>query len=1279
MFKKKWMSLSLIALLIFSFFPLANFSANHVEASETIKKQVLEIVDSGGTKLNGILDESKFEVTTLRMKQFVALREELDGKYDVIYIGDGTYSPEKLGGTNDNNRASSHNTTLLDNDITELKAKEIMADFVEKNQLVVLHRNSINANNKIKHHFGKYVNAPTNNVKFVTNLDQFKNIVNQFNFTRPRVNMVEKPEIYSSEQSKKYTANEKITFKFNAQASNINNLTANLYIDSNFNHRFESDELVQSVELSSTNGTLEYVLPKGYSGLRYWKLEVVDRNTRLKDVETGVFRFKGEKVNIKVLQVTAGSNDQSRLTLETNMKQSYLSSDDYKITIDTVSMGNFTDGIGDHSHTKLNGKYDMLIFGFRDSYNGNAVLKDNAMRSVKKFIETGQSVMFTHDTIFNQNNIWVNNFMDATGQKNPWTNLGFGAPQQSENTKKVNDGLLTQFPFLLGQNIKINNTHNQYYTLDLEDPNIIPWYNIIGGHRDNDDSWNHYYTYSKGNITYSGTGHKNTVFPDQEQRLFVNTMFRAFLGSNTAPSVNVLTPSEGRDHLSSQDLELVYEAYDLDLTDRFLKTRIYLNGSVTPIYVNNELANGKIVRYKVDSDLLQAGETTIRIEVEDATGAVGYTERKVNIQDADLEINKVISKTKAVVDEEVKVTYSISAGDLSFSDDGVGIFPYGIVEGKNLSNELVLIEGSSPGNYGWLNDETRGGGAAELKDRIKNENYAKFFIGDEIYPQPGNIESAYQEVIDWLDGQTKTVVIPLVDQFPNGMSSTMTIKSFSEFSIYERNGIVYLKFIRDLTDLGNSKLNNIIIEDFLPAGVKLVDSNVPGMQTENTQNGTKITISLNEISLKDLHDQGSLQFEYSIKSQDPGIYVMDQSTFKYKLGNSSEITIPFNPITLEVVQPVTGVEIRNTATDIFVGQDPRRLFFDIVPENATNKSQAANSAQWTSSDPSVVSIDKNGFITAHKKGNVTITVTVDDVDGVNGGNPFTDTITLNAVLPLEGITIEGNSELFVGDEVGFSISTEPPGVDVGNATWSITDGNGIIQLQPDGTVKALQPGSAVIKVEITFMGETFTAIRSINVKELRIDPGAIEVNINETNSSLSARIFTSSTVSETATGVIWSISNSNVATIDSNGRVSGIAEGTATVTARITVNGKERVATANVTVKKVPLTGISSDTVIVLEKGTSKSISLQFTPANATNKAVTYSINNSSYATVDSSGQVTGVDVRYGYRDGVLTIVPAAQITVTSIDNPSVFITIDVVVVEEGYEENGNNESGWRW
>ncbi|KZE94543.1 hypothetical protein AVP43_02633 [Geobacillus stearothermophilus] len=73
--------------------------------------------------------------------------------------------------------------------------------------------------------------------------------------------------------------------------------------------------------------------------------------------------------------------------------------------------------------------------------------------------------------------------------------------------------------------------------------------------------------------------------------------------------------------------------------------------------------------------------------------------------------------------------------------------------------------------------------------------------------------------------------------------------------------------------------------------------------------------------------------------------------------------------------------------------DTQEISVTIVPSDATNKTLA-----WTSSDPSVASVDQNGMVTARKPGPVTITVRATD-----GGNA-SETATIRVIDPYVPLT-----------------------------------------------------------------------------------------------------------------------------------------------------------------------------------------------------------------------------------------------------------------------------------
>lgn len=106
----------------------------------------------------------------------------------------------------------------------------------------------------------------------------------------------------------------------------------------------------------------------------------------------------------------------------------------------------------------------------------------------------------------------------------------------------------------------------------------------------------------------------------------------------------------------------------------------------------------------------------------------------------------------------------------------------------------------------------------------------------------------------------------------------------------------------------------------------------------------------------------------------------------------------------------------------------------------------------------------------------------------------------------------------------------------------------------------------------------------------------------------------------------WISSNNSVVTVDNQGNIKGVAAGNAYITAT-TADGNFT-AICNVSVYTVGVTGISlnktSDSIPV---GYSDTLSANISPSNATNQAVSWTSSNSSVATVDNTGKVTGISI----------------------------------------------------
>ena len=104
--------------------------------------------------------------------------------------------------------------------------------------------------------------------------------------------------------------------------------------------------------------------------------------------------------------------------------------------------------------------------------------------------------------------------------------------------------------------------------------------------------------------------------------------------------------------------------------------------------------------------------------------------------------------------------------------------------------------------------------------------------------------------------------------------------------------------------------------------------------------------------------------------------------------------------------------------------------------------------------------------------------------------------------------------------------------------------------------------------------------------------------------------------------VVWSSSNTSVATVSTSGVVTAKGEGTTTITVK-TQDGNYT-ATCNVNVSVIHVNGITlNKTSLNMTKGDTQQLSATITPSNAYNKSVIWSSDNENVAQVSSNGKIT--------------------------------------------------------
>lgn len=110
--------------------------------------------------------------------------------------------------------------------------------------------------------------------------------------------------------------------------------------------------------------------------------------------------------------------------------------------------------------------------------------------------------------------------------------------------------------------------------------------------------------------------------------------------------------------------------------------------------------------------------------------------------------------------------------------------------------------------------------------------------------------------------------------------------------------------------------------------------------------------------------------------------------------------------------------------------------------------------------------------------------------------------------------------------------------------------------------------------------------------------------------------------------VTWKSSNAAIASVDANGKVTGVKAGEATITVTTEDGGKTATCKVTVSDKEIKVTGVKlnkSETSLLV--GGNETLTATVLPEDATNQNVTWKSDKPEIATVDANGKVTAVKV----------------------------------------------------
>ena len=345
----------------------------------------------------------------------------------------------------------------------------------------------------------------------------------------------------------------------------------------------------------------------------------------------------------------------------------------------------------------------------------------------------------------------------------------------------------------------------------------------------------------------------------------------------------------------------------------------------------------------------------------------------------------------------------------------------------------------------------------------------------------------------------------------------------------------------------------------------------------------------------------------------------DFDTFDETLIN---MTTKSERVFIEVPVIESSIKLATTSLDLdLAGTNSGSIVVDYSPKDTTDSKDFT----YTVTEGSDIVKVENGVITGLKIGNAKIKVTAfgKDFEVPVSVKEHLREIKINHANLTNGVIKVNRNKT---TSLNLTTTTTPVNTsDTVTYNWSSSN-TGVASINNSGnvTITGLGKTNIIVNATSTETGEVKT-----DSIELIVNAPATSVNILERDFTLNKTgVDTSKTLTaeinpaDTDDTKKWTSSNTAVATVDQNGKVTAVEKGTATITLTVGSVSDSVEVTVN-----VPVTDIILDTTsITLIPTQTRKVIANVLPANANDKTISWNIGDTNIATVSSDGTVTAVN-----------------------------------------------------
>lgn len=467
-----------------------------------------------------------------------------------------------------------------------------------------------------------------------------------------------------------------------------------------------------------------------------------------------------------------------------------------------------------------------------------------------------------------------------------------------------------------------------------------------------------------------------------------------------------------------------------------------------------------------------------------------------------------------------------------------------------------------------------------------------------------NVESEYEVIAKFRDGieMTKNITILNLPYFGEISNARLISRGDDEFAIawtaYLPNDVLdnYKLYIngnlKNTVTRSENKFEVAGVSNTIKNDVQVIGYTVDGLALFTldftfgedptsvviTPDPNEATITEGEEVTITLAVEPLINVVYEIVGLDTNLEVISHldNVFVLKANAKGEYVITFKAIdkegtgsfsltVLEKVFPVESISV--SGNEKMNLSETQTLEITYLPENATSPE-----FQFASSNEAVLKVDQNGKVTPKSEGQAIITVSCGEVS-----EDFLITV-INPVVNVTSITITGDNEMEVGDNQTLIISYEPNNATNATFTYSSSDED-VLVVNNLGKVSAFKQGIATITVTNGDVSEEYS-ITVVDSSSSNIIVTSITINGDSKMNVNDVQTLTITYEPENATNVNFTYlsSDSEVLTVDENGKVEALKEGSAT----ITVSNKEISETITITVSPVKKGCGSSNAMMLL-------------------------------------------------------------------------------------------------